>query len=52
MNYAHQRQDVIGWFGEKSKAFLKQVAVKYDPDGVFQSGFKLDGPLNGSNANL
>lgn len=56
MNYAHQRQDVIAGFGEKSKAFLKQVAAKYDPNGVFQKlqqgGFKLDGPLSGSNANL
>lgn len=29
MNYTHQRQGVIGWFEEKSKTFLKQVAVKY-----------------------
>ncbi|KAL4766866.1 hypothetical protein BDW60DRAFT_212518 [Aspergillus nidulans var. acristatus] len=48
MNYAHQQQDVIASFGEKNKAFLKEVAAKYDPNGVFQrlqvGGFKLDGP--------
>ncbi|KAL4971421.1 hypothetical protein BDW66DRAFT_155678 [Aspergillus desertorum] len=48
MNYAHQQQDVIGGFGKTNKAFLKEVAAEYDPDGVFQklqrSGFKLDRP--------
>ncbi|GAT20537.1 FAD binding domain-containing protein [Aspergillus luchuensis] len=55
MNYAHQRQDVITSFGEKNKAFLKEVAAKYDPNGVFQrlqvGGFNLQRwmiPLNAS----
>ncbi|KAE8156552.1 hypothetical protein BDV40DRAFT_305962 [Aspergillus tamarii] len=52
MNYAHQRQDVIASFGEKNKTFLKEVAAKYDPNGVFQrlqvGGFKLDGPRSTS----
>lgn len=37
MNYANQEQDVIAGFGEKNKAFLKQVAARYDPTGVFQT---------------
>ncbi|KAJ4186935.1 hypothetical protein NW759_016922 [Fusarium solani] len=48
MNYGHTEQDVIGSYGQKNKAFLKEVAAKYDPMGVFQKlqpgGFKLDGP--------
>lgn len=36
MNYANQEQDVIAGFGEKNAAFLKEIAGKYDPEGVFQ----------------
>ncbi|KAI1390871.1 uncharacterized protein F4822DRAFT_442108 [Hypoxylon trugodes] len=46
MNYAHQDQDVVAGFGEKNKAFLLDVAAKYDPEGIFQNlqlgGFKLE----------
>lgn len=46
MNYANHEQDVIQGFGDKNKAFLKKVAAKYDPKGVFQKlqpgAFKLD----------
>ncbi|KAL2681426.1 hypothetical protein Neosp_009037 [[Neocosmospora] mangrovei] len=45
MNYANEEQDVVASFGEESVSFLKQVASKYDPEGVFQTlqpgGFKL-----------
>lgn len=48
MNYAHNEQDVIASYGQKNKDFLKAVAARYDPTGVFQKlqpgGFKLDGP--------
>ncbi|KAA8643979.1 hypothetical protein EYZ11_011262 [Aspergillus tanneri] len=37
MNYASQFQDVIASYGETNKARLKQIAVKYDPDGIFQT---------------
>jgi hypothetical protein len=37
MNYSHAEQDVISGFGEENKAFLHEVAAKYDPTGVFQN---------------
>ena len=36
MNYASQFQDPIWGYGDKNAARLKEVAKKYDPDGVFQ----------------
>ena len=36
MNYASQFQDPIRGYGDKNAARLKEVAKKYDPDGVFQ----------------
>lgn len=45
LNYALGDQDPIAHYGEKSVAFVKETAHKYDPDGVFQklrgSGFKI-----------
>ncbi|EMD64664.1 hypothetical protein COCSADRAFT_115541 [Bipolaris sorokiniana ND90Pr] len=47
MNYASQFQDVITSYGESAKK-LKDIARKYDPEGVFQTlqpGYhKLNGP--------
>ncbi|KAH7549081.1 hypothetical protein BM1_10466 [Bipolaris maydis] len=47
MNYASQFQDVIASYGESAKK-LKDIAHKYDPEGVFQTlqpGYhKLNGP--------
>ncbi|CZR44005.1 uncharacterized protein FPRO_13813 [Fusarium proliferatum ET1] len=46
MNYGHIEQDIIGGYGQENQAFLKRVALQYDPDGVFQKlrqgSFKLD----------
>lgn len=45
MIYAHTDQDVISGFGDKNKAFLHDVAARYDPAGIFQNlqpgGFEL-----------
>jgi len=45
LNYAWGDQDPIAWYGEKNVAFLKDVAERLDPDGVFQklraTGFKI-----------
>lgn len=35
-NYAGPNQDVYGAYGSKNLQRLKQVAKKYDPEGVFQ----------------
>lgn len=47
LNYAGSFQDPIASYGEDSVRFLKQVARKYDPSGVFQKaakgGFKIPG---------
>ncbi|KAJ3959317.1 hypothetical protein N0V92_004057 [Colletotrichum tropicale] len=46
MNYASQYQDVINSYGAESKARLKSISKKYDPQQVFQllqpGYFKLD----------
>lgn len=46
LNYADTSQDSMGSYGEDNLRFLKEVAAKYDPEGVFQrrfpGGFKLD----------
>ncbi|KAI8221960.1 FAD-dependent monooxygenase yanF [Colletotrichum sp. SAR 10_77] len=36
MNYANPEQDVLGSYGEEKAAFLRRVAVKYDPSSFFQ----------------
>jgi hypothetical protein len=45
LNYAAEWQDPIGGYGPASVSFLKGVAAKYDPNGVFKKqvpgGFKL-----------
>ncbi|KAH0430788.1 FAD binding domain-containing protein [Colletotrichum camelliae] len=45
LNYASSRQDSLGSYGSKSLEYMRKVAEKYDPDGVFQTrvpgGFKL-----------
>lgn len=45
LNYASPKQDPLCGYGSESVAFMKKVAEKYDPTGVFQrlqpGGFKL-----------
>jgi vacuolar-type H+-ATPase subunit C/Vma6 len=36
MNYASQFQDVIGGYGETSRAKMRDIAKKYDESNVFQ----------------
>lgn len=47
MNYASEFQDVISSYGEENRQRLRDVARRYDPQGVFQrlqpGYFKLDG---------
>lgn len=44
-SYAHPTQGVFQSYGKDNIRYLKEVAAKYDPDGVFQhlcpSGFKI-----------
>ena len=44
-NYAELTQDPLKTYGEENVAFLKKVALKYDPEGIFQTrvpgGFKI-----------
>ncbi|EXK25805.1 hypothetical protein FOMG_17576 [Fusarium oxysporum f. sp. melonis 26406] len=44
MNYGHMEQDIIAGYGQENQAFLKRIALQYDPDSVFQKlrrgGFK------------
>ncbi|KAK5626032.1 hypothetical protein RRF57_001748 [Xylaria bambusicola] len=45
MNYADSEQDPLGTYGASNIEFMKHVAAKYDPRGVFQTripgGFKI-----------
>ncbi|KAK1524554.1 FAD binding domain-containing protein [Colletotrichum paranaense] len=45
LNYVNPAQDPISTYGEDNVRFLKEVAAKYDPTGVFQTripgGFKI-----------
>jgi hypothetical protein len=45
LNYAWADQDPISWYGRENVAFLRDVAERVDPDGVFQklraTGFKI-----------
>ncbi|KUJ07703.1 FAD-binding domain-containing protein [Mollisia scopiformis] len=44
-NYAHPTQEVFQNYGKKNVEIIKEVAARYDPDGVFQylcpGGFKI-----------
>lgn len=45
MNYAHESQDVLQGYGKDNVIKIREAAVKYDPEGVFQTlctgGFKI-----------
>lgn len=45
LNYADKSQDPIASYGEENVKLLREVAGRYDPDGVFQTlcpgGFKV-----------
>ena len=45
LNYAGDFQDPLGGYGAANVKFMKQVAKKYNPEGVFQQlmpgGFKI-----------
>ncbi|KAK5992062.1 FAD-dependent monooxygenase sdcF [Cladobotryum mycophilum] len=36
LNYAEGTQDVLAGYGQKNVDFMREVALKYDPTGVFQ----------------
>lgn len=36
VNYAHPSQDALASYGSKNIDFIRNVAEKYDPDGLFQ----------------
>lgn len=38
LNYAASYQDPVSSYGSASKAFLRSVSKKYDPEGLFQTG--------------
>jgi len=39
MNYAASHQDPLGSYGSENVKFLKDVAQRYDPKGLFQTRF-------------
>jgi hypothetical protein len=45
LNYADVSQNPLRGYGDENVEFIRQVAERYDPDGVFQSqvpgGFKV-----------
>jgi hypothetical protein len=45
LNYADSSQDPLGSYGVNNVGFMRDVAARYDPEGVFQTripgGFKL-----------
>ena len=45
LNYANADQDPLASYGEDNLSYLKSVAKKYDPKGIFQTqvpgGFKV-----------
>lgn len=45
LNYADPTQNPLKSYGSANVAFIKKVAAKYDPEGIFQSkvpgGFKI-----------
>ncbi len=34
-NYANASQDVFGGYGDENRLKLKEIQMKYDPEGVF-----------------
>ncbi|KAI8932195.1 hypothetical protein NX059_011075 [Plenodomus lindquistii] len=50
-NYADTSQDPLASYGQENVAFLKEVARRYDPEGIFQrrcpGGFKIPGVGDG-----
>ena len=49
MNYADGDQDPLGSYGVSNVEFMKDVAEKYDPTGVFQT--RISGGYKTSNVN-
>lgn len=45
LNYADATQDPLGSYGNSNVHYMKEVAARYDPAGIFQSripgGFKI-----------
>lgn len=41
MNYADSSQDPLGSYGARNVDYLKDVAGRYDPEGLFQTRFPL-----------
>lgn len=45
LNYADGSQNPLGGYGDESVEYMRKVAQRYDPDGVFQTqvpgGFKV-----------
>ncbi|KAL4891734.1 hypothetical protein BDV59DRAFT_208908 [Aspergillus ambiguus] len=41
MNYADSSQDPLGSYGAKNVEYMKSVAARYDPEGLFQTRFPL-----------
>ena len=45
LNYCDKEQDALGSYGEENVRHMREIAGKYDPDGVFQKrvpgGFKI-----------
>ena len=39
LNYADASQNPLGSYGEENVQFIRKVAEKYDPSGVFQTRF-------------
>jgi hypothetical protein len=39
LNYADASQNPLGSYGEENAQFIRKVAEKYDPSGVYQTRF-------------
>lgn len=54
-SYADKTQNPLATYGAENIAFMKDVAAKYDPSGIFQTrqpgGFKLAKLAGGSASN-
>lgn len=50
LNYANSNQNPLSTYGPKNVEFIRTVAKKYDPTGIFQTqvpgGFKISGVPN------
>lgn len=49
LNYADKSQDPLRGYGEQSVKYIRRVAEKYDPHGVFQ--YQVPGGFKVSNLN-